>query len=177
MFPALLGIACAACTQAVRAPVPETSTSVDYRPVVTPGAARYQLQPGESAKQPVLIERPAPEYPQGMIPLHLAKVVVRAKIVVDTEGSVSDVRILHDSAEPAYPSAFDDSVRATATHWRYTPLQFQRWRDVYDAQGNLVDSRQVAVESKPFSLDYEFHFELRDGKPLVASQPASTSTP
>lgn len=171
----VLGIALAACTApAVRTSKLKPQTSVDYRSVAAPATARYQLQPGESAKQPVLIERLAPKYPPEVIALHLAEVAVNARIVVDANGKVTDVRIVR-AADQRYPEAFDDSVRATAYKWRYSPLQFLRWRDEYDAQGNLVDSRQVAVESKPFSLDYEFHFALRDGKPFVSSESAGNT--
>ena len=166
----LLGIACSAChTQAVRTLTSKPETNVAYQSIAAPASARYQLQPSESAKQPILIEQPAPEYPPGMIPLNLAEVTVHARIVVDANGKVTAVHIAHDAAVLAYPEAFDDSVRTTVNRWRYSPLQFLRWRDEYDAQGNLVNSRKVAVESKPFSLDYEFTFTLHNGKPVVAS--------
>jgi TonB family protein len=169
----LPGVTClvlAACSHSVRT-VPPPQTHVDYQSVATPDTHHYVLRPGESSTHPKLIERPAPGYPASMIPLHLAQVTVRVKVIVGTNGKVDDVRIAHTGA--AYPGMFDQAVHDAVSNWRYTPLQFLRWRDEYDAQGKLVGSHQVAVESKPFSLDYEFHFNLRDGRPVVASTQAS----
>ena len=47
------------------------------------------------------------------------------------------------------------------------PLRFE---DVLDSQGNVTDSRLVGEEAKPFGLDDEFTFDLRDGKLVVDSR-------
>ena len=62
---------------------------------------------------------------------------------------------------------FDEAVREALLRWRYTPLTFTRWQEVKDTEGNIVDSREVSAERRPFSVDYDFVFELRDGKPMV----------
>jgi TonB family protein len=162
-------------TPTPRTSISATHTRVDYEAVAAAASERYQLQPGESAKQPVLIERPAPAYPASMLALHLPEVSVQARVVVDAQGKVSDVRITHDPAASPYPTAFDDAVRETVRQWRYSPLQFQRWQDEYDADGNLMDSHKVAAENRPFSLDYVFHFTLRDGKPFVSNEATKAS--
>ena len=64
---------------------------------------------------------------------------------------------------------FDEAVRDAVRGWFYTPLTFTRWEEVKDAEGNIVDSRPASIEKKPFSLDFDFRFELRDGKPVVGA--------
>lgn len=113
-------------------------------------------------------------YPSAMIPLHLARVTVRATVVVDERGQAREVRIAHTSAMPAYPAQFDDAVSASVLAWRYTPLRFSRWQDEYDAHGDSLGSHQVVVAAKPFSLDHALHFALHDGKPVVGTQPIPT---
>ncbi len=139
-----------------------------YSAHVVPGTPRYEEREDEVANRPVSIENPPPVYPQAAIALGLHRVEVNAKVIVDSEGKVSEVRIAESSDPATHPAAFDDSVRATLLRWRYIPLTFRRFAEVKDEQGNIVDSRLVNSESKPFSLDYDFVFELRDGKPVVA---------
>jgi hypothetical protein len=83
------------------------------------------------------------------------------------------VRIEPAGTDAAHPVAFDEAVRSAVVRWRYTPLHFRTFEDVLDAEGNVTDTRVVKDEAKPFSLDYEFDFDLRDGRPVVAtSRPA-----
>jgi len=148
-------------------------TEVAYKAVDAPDARHYELREEENATIPVATDTAAPEYPQAMITEHLAHVAVRAKVIVDTDGKVSEVRIDHSSlVAAAYPVAFDEAVRAATLEWRFAPLRIQEWADVLDEQGNVADSRIVKDEAKPLSLDYEFSFDLREGKPVVATKPA-----
>jgi hypothetical protein len=164
-----LAVLTVSCTQNVqRTPPPETK--VDYQTLIDMNASRYELQPEETSNKPVAQAHPAPDYPSAMIALHLAQVTVRAKVIVDAEGHVSDVRIDHPAGLAGYPTAFDAAVRDGVRQWRYTPLQITRWEAVRDAHGNFVDSHAASVTAKPFSLDYAFHFELHDGKPAVSQQ-------
>lgn len=143
-------------------------TRVDYRANIAPGAHRYEEREDEVSTQPRAIENPPPLYPVSAIGLHLPRVEVGAKVIVDGEGRVAEVRVdpPASGAEPR-PEAFDAAVRDAAMRWRFTPLTFTRWQDVEDAQGNVVDSRPVERENRPFSLDYTFSFELREGKPVT----------
>lgn len=156
------------------APAPAPQTNVDYHTIVAPNTKRYALVSGMSSTNPIPVERTAPVYPATMIPLRLPLVTVHAKVVIDESGKASEVQITHPSASTLYPSAFDDAVATSVLNWRYTPLRFSRWKDDYDAHGNSIGSHQVIVAAKPFSLDYAFNFALRDGKPVVATQPTSS---
>jgi len=151
-------------------------TRVSYQARIAPGAPRYEETEDEISNSPTLLENPAPVYPQAAIALHLPKVAVAAKVIVDREGKVDEVRITPATDSAASPTEFDVAVREAALRWQFTPLTFTRWEEVKDAQGNVVDSRQISVERRPFSLDYEFYFELRDGKPVVGSAAQSTKT-
>jgi hypothetical protein len=79
------------------------------------------------------------------------------------------VRIEPAGPDAARPAAFDDAVRSAVAQWRYTPLHIRTFEDALDAEGNVTDTRAIKDEAKPFSLDYEFNFDLRDGKPVVTT--------
>jgi hypothetical protein len=152
----------------------DPSTQVAYRTIEAPDTRHYDVAPEESANVPVPLANPAPGYPPELVALRLAHVSVRAKLIVDTQGHVAEVRF--DPAQGAsHPAAFDEAVRSAVARWRYVPLRFREWRDVLDAQGNVVDAEPVKDEVKPFSLDYEFTFDLRNGKPVVATKPAGAN--
>ena len=168
----LLASACAfalaGCVQPAPREAAPAQTSVKYRAYADVGTPRYEEREDEVSNRPVTVQNPPPAYPQAAIALGLHRVVVVAKVIVDTEGAVSEVRIAPAADPAARPAVFDDAVHEAMLRWHYIPLTFTRFEEVKDAQGNVVDSRPVSAERKPFSLDYEFVFELRDGKPFVA---------
>ena len=148
----------------------QPETRVAYQAKLKPGAPRYEEREDEVSNRPAPIENPLPVYPTSAIPLHLASVVVSAKVIVDREGKVTEVRLTPAPEPNAHRAEFEAAVHEALERWRFTPLTFSRWEDVEDAQGNVVDSRQVS-ERRPFSLDYEFYFELREGRPMVGAHP------
>jgi hypothetical protein len=167
---ALSAIWLGACTQAIKPSAPPTTAPeahVSYRATVDPGTPRYETKDDENSTTPLPLDNPAPIYPENRVPMHLALVSVKAKLVVGGDGKVNEVHIPAIDAASGHPAEFDAAVRAAVLRWRFTPLKFTRWEYVEDKQGNVVDSRVIAVETRPFSLDYEFRFELRDGKPVV----------
>jgi hypothetical protein len=172
LIASLSAILLGACTQTIKpsATLPVApQAQVSYRALVDPGTPRYEERDDENSTTPIPLDNAAPMYPENLLPLHLALIKVKAKVVVDRAGKVSEVHIAApDAASPHY-AEFEAAVHDALLRWRFTPLTFTRWEYVEDKQGNVVDSRAVAVESKPFSLDYEFRFELRDGKPVVDS--------
>lgn len=162
----MLGASLTGCVDTTR---PITQTQVAFHSVEPPGTTHYEELDDEIATATVPLENPAPEYPASMVGLHLPHVAVAAKLIVDTQGNVSEVRIEPAASDAGHPAAFDDAVRSAVAHWRYTPLHFRTFEDVLDAEGNVTDTRLVKDEARPFSLDYEFNFDLRDGKPVVSS--------
>jgi hypothetical protein len=171
---ALAATIVAGCASAPpRASTPETH--VAYHAHISADAPRYEEREDEVSTSPQLIENPAPIYPPSAIPLHLPHVAVEAKVVVDEGGHVAEVRVAPMTANAPRPVEFDAAVRDAAMRWRFAPLTFTRWQYVEDAQGNTVDSRKIASENRPFSLDYTFSFDLRDGKPVTAIATSSAA--
>lgn len=160
-------LASAACVRQVRPLDAQAQTNVRYSAHVAAGTPRYEEKKNEVSNRPLPFQHPPPAYPQAAIALGLPRIEVDAKIVVDVDGKVSDVRIAPPEDTNAHPVVFDDAVRAALRQWRFIPLTFTSWEDVKDEEGNVVDARQVRSERRPFSLDYDFVFELRDGKPVV----------
>jgi hypothetical protein len=147
----------------------DVRTQVDFKSVEEPGTKHYDIRPEESYSMPTPVDHLPPQYPADALPLHLAHVLVRVKLIVDAGGNVTEARFNDASGDL---SSFQNAVRDTVLKWHYTPFRIKQWEDVEDAEGNVVDSRLVSDESKPFSLDYEFTFDLRDGKPTVDSSRA-----
>lgn len=141
-----------------------------YRAVATPGEARYAEKiDEENYSTPALLDHPTPQYPSNLIAQHLPPVFVRVKLIVDTQGKVGEARIRPDSLRAP---EFDAAVQDAVSHWRYSPLRHVVWKEVKDTEGNITDSQQTLDETLPFSLDYDFVFELRNGKPVVGTSQA-----
>jgi hypothetical protein len=155
------------CAGPTRRSGPETQ--VAYKAVDAPDGARYELREQENSTIPAATAATPPVYPPTMIARKIDHVGVRAKLIVDTEGNVSEVRFEQPQGSTWHAEAFDDAVRTAVLGWRFAPLRIQEWEDVLDDEGNVADSRMVKDEAKPFSLDYEFSFDLRDGSPVVAT--------
>lgn len=164
-----MAFAIAGCQPATR-PVPPAAVEapradVSYRPVANDDAPRYTLDDTQTA---VLPEQgranAAPVYPPQLVALQLPPVEVRATLVVDAQGRVSDVRIGAAATVDAHRRAFDDAVRTTTRQWTFTPLRIYRW--IEDADGGTHRGEGAA---QPFSQAYVFRFELRDGKPTVSA--------
>jgi len=149
---------------------PAAETAVAYRTVEPADTPHYELGENEVSTNPLPIDALPPVYPATMVARGIAHVDVRAQVIVAASGTVDDVRIAADSSRPA---EFDEAVRSAVSHWRYMPLRIEQWEDVVDEEGNLVDSRLVRDEAKPFRLDYEFAFDLRDGRPTVRTNPVT----
>lgn len=170
-FLLLCALVFAGCARQVRPESALPQTNVKYSAHVAAGTPRYEEREDEISNRPSPVEYPPPAYPPAAIVLGLRRVEVDARVIVDIEGKVSEVRITPAPDPATRPVVFDDAVREALQHWRFIPLTFRRFAEVKDAQGNVVDSRLVSSENRPFSLDYDFVFELRDGKPFVGSAP------
>ncbi|KJV36835.1 hypothetical protein VI08_02935 [Luteibacter yeojuensis] len=125
-------------------------------------AGEYHMENGQSSfgAQPVTNDPPA--YPAALIAANLPQAVVHAKVIVDGAGKVTDVRDL-DAPADANHAAFFRATHDAAMHWAYTPMTLVQEHE--DAKGNFSETRTTA----PFSLDYAFRFELKDGKPVVTT--------
>ncbi|MGA7438832.1 MAG: hypothetical protein WBW32_11980 [Luteibacter sp.] len=165
----LISLSLAACAHAppnepVKPAEPSRDGKVSYSAIPSDKAGEYQMKSGQSAfgAQPLTNDPPA--YPAALIASNLPASVVRAKVIVDGEGKVSEVRDL-DSATDAAHKAFFAATREAAMRWTYTPMTMVQERE--GNHGNITQTRTNA----PFSRDYVFRFELKDGKPVVTASP------
>ena len=141
---------------------PSTSSGVgaaSYCSAADAGVAHYQLALGQVAVGATLAAHAAPAYPAAMLAACPGRTEVPARVIVGTDGRVSEVRM----APPAVNQAFADAVRQAVLRWRYTPLTVSRW--AADADGN---SHEVDSDTRPFTLDYVFEFRCHAGHATVA---------
>lgn len=144
-------------------PKPVASPETSWKLVTPPDAPHYALQLGQSAKLPVpVIGHFAPAaYPASLAHPGMPPVTVKAQLVFGTHGNVCEVVIASDSYAGTGHVLFEDAVRAAAKNWIFTPLVFETYSDPADDAGTLQR------EAKPFSLWFEFQFEMVNGKPVV----------
>ncbi|UPG95271.1 energy transducer TonB [Luteibacter aegosomatissinici] len=142
---------------------PPRDGKVSYEVIPAGGAGEYHMEEGQSSFGAQAITNDPPAYPSSLIATNLPPIVVRAKVIVDGNGKVSDVRDLDTAAVDASHKAFFAATHDAAMRWTYTPMTIVQEHE--DARGNFSETRSTA----PFSLDYAFRFELKDGKPVVSA--------
>ncbi|HET6632052.1 MAG TPA: hypothetical protein VFG73_05020 [Rhodanobacteraceae bacterium] len=162
-----------ACRQAVRPAPPPPQPEVSYQAVDASNQAHYTLQRSQTAVGPVIDGRNQPPvYPPALVASGLPPVEVRAKLIVDREGRVSDVRFADAARADAQRHRFEAAVHDAAIAWRFTPLRIVQWAEQPDGSEIVTGST-----AEPFSQDYLFRFELRHGKPVVTTAAPAASPP
>jgi hypothetical protein len=132
-----------------------------------PAMQHYPLALGEITTGGIPRDRAMPQYPPGLLDARLPPQEVKAALMMDTAGKVSEVRIEGEDLANPQQRQFDDAVRTAVMHWTFEPLRVSQW--AADANGNTHD---VASQTRPFSQNYVFRFEWKDGKPVTeASAP------
>lgn len=162
---------CASVQQAVPAK-PATEADTSYRSVAKADIQHYQLALGEVSTGAVPSSHPAPDYPATLLDQRLPPLEVEARLIVDEEGKVSEVRIADEERADAHTRLFDEAIRTAAMQWTFEPLRISQWAS--DANGN---THQVGSEARPFSLDYVFRFAWKDGKPVTDTSASPRATP
>jgi hypothetical protein len=160
---ALLASLLGACAHdARRAPAASPVGSTSYRSSAGADLAHYQLALGQVAMGATPLSDPAPVYPPTMLAACPASVELPARVIVNAQGGVSDVRI--DAASQATRQPFAIAVRTAVHAWRFQPLQITRWAAAGDGTTHPVDS-----DARPFTLDYVFTFRCEQGRASVSS--------
>ncbi|HEY4291472.1 hypothetical protein [Luteibacter sp.] len=159
-------LALAGCaTDGAVAPATSTSASKDgkvsYEAIPADKANQLKESKGQHTFGAQPIENPPPVYPPELVSANLAA-TIRAKVIVDGEGKVTDVRDL-DTMGGDHHGAFFAAVREATMRWTYTPMTVVK--DNEDARGKFNQTKTT----QPFSLDYSFRFELKDGMPTVTA--------
>lgn len=172
--PVILAVALAGCAS-VQPAVPSrpaTEGDTSYRAVAKDDMQHYQLALGQVSTGAVPSSHPAPLYPAALLDDRLPPQEVEARLIVNEEGNVTEVRIADEAQADARTRLFDDAARAAAMQWTFEPLRINQWAS--DANGN---THEVSSEARPFSLDYVFRFAWKDGKPVTDAGASSRATP
>lgn len=171
----------AACTSAsapapsVHHPRPETPTqgAVSFEEIPDPSARRPQAGAGQDYLRPRLEEGFAlPAYPQEALAANAPPTDVVVRIVVGTDGSVSDVSPSPLAPPPTgdWVDLFCTSVRDAVIGWRYDPCQLRDLEDGPDGDGDGAPDYRLVVASTPVAvyLDIKFRFEIVAGTGRVS---------
>lgn len=138
---------------------PETS----YKLITPPDAPHYALRQGQSAQlpKPVIGHFAPPVYPGSLAKAGMPLVKLKAQLVFGADGKVQDVYFLPGSYAGVGRALFEEAVRAAARDWAFTPLVFEAYSNP------AMDAGTLQREARPFSLWFEFSFEMVRGKPVV----------
>jgi hypothetical protein len=155
----IVGVALAslnACHGAREISTPEARGLADYKAVVPFSAPRYEVKPDERVSQPELEKRGPPDYPADLLQYALPPLNLTAQVVVGADGKVQ--RVIFPSGD-VFPhlSRFQLAVEKAVLAWSYRPLTFTRTLQSSDRKPVIVTT------SRPFSLWYNFHFEVVAG--------------
>lgn len=146
-------------------PAPAPGTDVRYHAVDNKDSKHYVLTPSETAVSPsVGGDNHPPVYPPALVARRLPPVNVRAKLIVDDKGTVTDVRFADANQADADRRIFEQAVRTATLQWTFVPMLIQHWKEMPDGGQKVVQS-----DPMPFSQDYVFNFALVNGKPVVES--------
>jgi len=166
----LFGLLAAAAVTALLAACVGAPTGTNGHPSTS--MQHYPLALGEITTGGMPRDHAAPPYPPGLLDARLPPQAVRATLLVDTAGKVSEVRIEGEGQANPQQRQFDDAVRGAVMHWSFEPLRASQW--AADASGNAHD---VGSQARPFSLDYVFRFAWRDGKPVTEASASPVPQP
>jgi hypothetical protein len=147
------------------AEVKSDKSSTDSKQANDASTQRYKMTPHQSSFGAQLTTQVPPTYPAALASQNLGPQEVRAKVVVDGEGRVSDVLDFFPKSTDANHAAFFAAVREAALKWQYTPMTVVEQQDT--SGGGL---REVSRTNKPFSLDYLFRFDVKDSQPTVSTK-------
>jgi hypothetical protein len=162
----LLALCLAGCatTQAIRA-VPPAHGDASWHAVDAADTKHYQLAMGEVASGATIAQRVAPVYPPDLLGMCPPPQDVQAKLIVDTAGHVGEVRVDNEAQATTDRHRFIEAVRGAARQWTFQPLQVNHWAADADGNSHVVDSA-----TRPFSLDYVFHFACHAGQAEVSTR-------
>ncbi|RAO74700.1 hypothetical protein CA260_19785 [Dyella jiangningensis] len=117
---------------------------------------------GQTSTGATPLEQPVPVYPPSLQVLHMPPQDIEARLVVDAQGKVGEVRVKDEAqADPSHRQ-FIEAVRAAAMRWTFVPWRTQQW--AADANG---DAHSVGDHAQPFEVGYLFRFAMNGDAPVV----------
>lgn len=150
-------------------PPPPATGDASWRAVEAADTVHYELAMGEVSSGATPATRVAPVYPASLLGACPPPQEVTARLIVDGEGKVDEVRVADEFRANADRRLFIEAVRTAALQWDFLPLTISRWAADADGESHVVDQ---AV--KPFSLDYVFRFECHAGEAAVSTTAADS---
>lgn len=128
----------------------------------------------QELRPPVIAEELAqPVYPTEALSAGAGPSIVAVRILVDTQGLVSEVADSPRLASTPGPHAavFRGAVEEVLTQWRFQPAEWRRYEPGEDLDGDGVADYRRVVESRvvTFYIDVRFDFEIVDGQGRVTS--------
>jgi hypothetical protein len=135
---------------------------------------QVQLGPNEDFVPPQLARsNPIPDYPAGLLPLHLPQRIVSARVTFDEQGRAIEAvpspigETTHDQYEPAFWSAVAEAMH----QWHCSPPRIRKFRDGPDADGDGKPDYRILSAQRVFKtfFDVAFTFEVVNGQPVVKS--------
>lgn len=171
----LLAVGCAGhrapeTAEPARQPRGEASFDFMYN-----GASVDTTPPEDQELRPPVIaqELAQPVYPAEALSAGAGPSIVAVRILVDTEGLVSEVADSPRLASTPGPHAavFRGAVEEVLAQWRFLPAEWRRYEPGEDLDGDGVADYRRVVESRvvTFYLDVRFDFEIVDGQGRVTS--------
>jgi hypothetical protein len=129
----------------------------------------------QELRPPVIAEELAqPAYPPGALAANAGPSTVAVRILVDTDGQVSEVADSPRLASTPGPFAADfrQAVDEVLAQWRFRPAEWRRYEPGEDLDGDGVADYRRVVESRvvTFYLDVRFDFEIVAGHGRVTSE-------
>lgn len=117
---------------------------------------------GQTSTGATPLDHPSPIYPLALRASHLPSREIEARLVVDEQGKVSDVRVSGDAQADPNLHPFTDAVREAALRWTFVPWRTHQW--AADAHG---DAHSVGDQAQPFEVAYLFRFAMNGDVPVV----------
>jgi len=102
-----------------------------------------------------------PVYPAKALKAKAGRNLVGVHIIVDTEGSVREIRMsmLVFSTPGPFAEDFRDAVELAVRQWRFTPARSESLEIVHDRNGEATEMRVTGSENVETEFDLAFTFQ------------------
>jgi hypothetical protein len=120
-----------------------------------------------------IVELATPAYPWRALSAKYGKASVIVRVVIGTEGLVTEINDPPNNTPAVGPYAddFRSAVEQAVQRWKFQPAAYRQFEDGKDLNGDGKPDYQRLVRSQvvPVYLDVRFDFEIVNGKGRVRS--------
>ncbi len=157
------------------APAESPTGAVSVRFLTAGGAPPAPLPAGQRLVAPYVIARPLPSYPPEALAAGAPPATVAVRILIDTEGRVSQIS---DSplAAPTpgrFAAVFRAAVESALAGWEFFPGHIDTVQPGEDADGDGTPDGEKLLQFTPVGVYYDVSFDFRvvDGRGSVVVSP------